>query len=258
VINGSNALNRGFTPIEPLHRSDADVTLLFLSSNQIASPVEINDPWYSAHQIVPGYRLNFTGWGNLTLGAYFADETASVLGCAKQYQICYPKIGRKPQNCSRLGGKQELYWLLTSLTQSEEQLNRTRWSIMSAMTGNELDAFAQTLGATSLSSKYSLVSGIQGPLPDNQWQLDMEHWHAATLVAMQGSAVDAASGPSDPSMRKFWAPPANDQEKSLCNSQVSVIFMLQSLACHALTRCRKYFQTPTRTSASSASHSHSP
>ncbi|KAF1941655.1 hypothetical protein EJ02DRAFT_512318 [Clathrospora elynae] len=219
VINGSNAPNRAFTPIDALHRSDADVTLVFLSSNEVASPVEINDPWYASHQTVPGYRLPFTGWGNLTVGAYFADQDASVLGCAKQYQICYPDAAGNPARCSRLGGKQELFWLLTSLTQTETQLNRTKWSIMSALTGNELDAFVQTLGSASLNSRYSLVSGIQGPLPDNQWQLDVEHWHAATLVAMQGSAVDAASGPSDPRMRKFWPPPANEQERYICNNQ---------------------------------------
>jgi hypothetical protein len=95
---------------------------------------------------------------------------------------------------------------------------------MSALTGNELDAFVQTLGAASLSSKYSLVSGIQGPLPDNQWQQDVEHWHSATLVAMQGSAVDAASGPSKPEMRSFWVPPANDQERSICGNQVNLFF----------------------------------
>ncbi|KAF2800536.1 hypothetical protein K505DRAFT_400844 [Melanomma pulvis-pyrius CBS 109.77] len=219
VINGSVAHNRAFTPIEGVYRNDADVTLLFLSSNQVVSPIEINDPWYSAHQQSSGFRLSFTGWGNLTLGGYFGDETASVLGCAKQYQICYPDKSGNPSRCSRLGGKQELYWLLTSLEQSDAQLNRTKWSIMSALTGNELDAFVQTLGAGSLSSKYSLVSGIQGPIPDNQWQLDVEHWHAATLVAIQGSAVDAASGPSNPEMRKFWPPPANDQERSICNNQ---------------------------------------
>jgi len=74
---------------------------------------------------------------------------------------------------------------------------------MSTMTGNELDGFVQTLGAASLSSKSSLVTGVQGPLPDNQWQMDVEHWHAATLVAMQGSAVDAAMGPSKEEMKRF-------------------------------------------------------
>ncbi|KAF2447452.1 hypothetical protein P171DRAFT_330563, partial [Karstenula rhodostoma CBS 690.94] len=198
VINGSLSPNRAFTPIPPLSRPDADVSLFFLSSNQVISPVAINDPWYAAHQQVPGLRLNFTGWGNLTLGGYSSDEPASVLACAKQYQLCYPDKSGNPSHCSRLGGKQELNWLLTSLPQEEARLNRTRWSIMAALTGNELDAF--------------------GPLPDNQWQLDVEHWHAATLVAMQGSAVDAASGPSDPAMRRFWAAPENELERAVCSN----------------------------------------
>lgn len=201
--------------------------------------------------------MNFTGWDNLSVGGYFADEDVSVLGCAKQYQICYPDASGKPKACSRLGGKQELYWLLTSLEQSTAQLNLTKWSIMSALTGNELDGFVQTLGAGSLSSKYSLVSGVQGPLPDNQWQLDVEHWHAATLVAMQGSAVDAASGPSDPAMEKFWAPPSNDQERYICNNQVSTLtvpFSFLSLTRLQLTERRKSYPTPTPILASLVWH----
>ncbi|KAF2204418.1 hypothetical protein GQ43DRAFT_469074 [Delitschia confertaspora ATCC 74209] len=219
VINGSISQNRAFIPIDALHRDDADVNLIFLSSNQVVSPIPINDPWYSSHRTIPGFRLNYTGWRNLTLGGYFADETASVLGCASQYQICYPDSHGKPSRCSRLGGKQELYWLLTSLNQTDKQLSRTRWSIMSAMTGNEIGAFVQTLGAASLSSRYSLVAGMQGPLPDNQWQKDVEHWHASSLAAIQSSAIDAATGPSDPDMRPFWPRPENKIEKEVCGNQ---------------------------------------
>jgi hypothetical protein len=218
VINGSISASRGFTPIPEIQRTDADVSLFFLSSNTVTSPVPINDPWYASHQTVPGYRLNFNGWGNLSVGAYFADETASVLGCAKQYQICLPGT---PNKCSRMGGKQELSYLLESLAPSEQQLARIKWSIMAALTGNELDGFVQTLGASSLSSKHSLVSGVQGPLPDDQWQKDVEHWHAATLVAMQGSAVDSAMGPSGGEMKKrFWPGPENEAERSGCRNQV--------------------------------------
>lgn len=202
----------------------------------MTSPIPINDPWYSAHQTVPGYSLNFTGWGNLSVGAYFADQTASVLGCAKQYQICHPG---NPPRCSRWGGKQELWWLLKSVVQNEKQLNRTKWAIMSALTGNELDGFVQTLGAASLSSKSSLVSGVQGPLPDNQWQLDVEHWHAATLVAMQGSAVDAAMGPSSKEMKQFWPGPNNEQERSVCRNQVCITSLTGSG--DQLTRQQKIF-----------------
>ena len=226
VINGSSAASRGFTPIPEIARTDADVTLFFLSSNQVTSPVPINDPWYAAHQTVPGYRLNFNGWGNLSVGAYFADETASVLGCAKQYQICLPSTSTSTsKRCSRMGGKQELAYLLASLSPTPPQRARITWAIMAALTGNELDGFVQTLGAASLSSKYSLVSGVQGPLPDDQWQRDVEHWHAASLVAMQGSAVDSAMGPSGEVMRRrFWAGPVGKEERVGCGNQVCFSF----------------------------------
>lgn len=49
-------------PIDPLLRTDADVTLVFLSANQIIYFLPVDDPWYSAHQTIPGFKLNFTGW----------------------------------------------------------------------------------------------------------------------------------------------------------------------------------------------------
>jgi hypothetical protein len=144
----------------------------------------------------------------------------STLGCTKQYQICYPDSSGNPKTCSRLGGKQELYYLLESLPQSSKLKNLTAWAIQSALTGNEMDAFIETQRGASLRSRFLLVSGFSGPLPDNQWQLDVEGWHHSTLAAMQGSAVDAATGPASPAMREFWVPTRNEEQNYLCHSQV--------------------------------------
>ena len=83
-----------------------------------------------------------------------------------------------------------------------------------------MDAFIETQRGASLKSRYSLVSGFSGPLPDDQWQQDVEGWHHSTLAAMQGSAVDAATGPANPAMRQFWVPPANSEQQYLCRNQV--------------------------------------
>ena len=83
-----------------------------------------------------------------------------------------------------------------------------------------MDAFIETQRSASLRARFLLVSGFSGPLPDNQWQLDVEGWHHSTLAAMQGSAVDAATGPASPAMSEFWVPPDNDQARQLCHSQV--------------------------------------
>ena len=44
-------------------------------------------------------------------------------------------------------------------------------------------------------AKYSLNDGTQGPLQNNQWELDMERWQNFTLAAMQGGLVDLAVEP---------------------------------------------------------------
>lgn len=181
----------------------------------------MNDPWYSAHTLIPGAKLTFVGWNDLELHGRFADQTISTLGCTKQYQICYPDSSGNPKTCSRLGGKQELYYLLESLPQSSKLKNLTSWAIQAALTGKEMDAFIQTQRGYSLRARFVLVSGSSGPLPDNQWQVDVEGWHASTLAAMQGAAVDAATGPASPAMRQFWVPPSNEQDNYLCHNQVS-------------------------------------
>ena len=184
----------------------------------------MDDPWYSAHAKIPGARIHFAGWNDLQLYGRFADQTVSTLACTKQYQICYPDSSGNPQTCSRLGGKQELYYLLESLPQSNKLKNLTSWAIQSTLTGNEMDAFIQTQRSASLRARFGLVSGFSGPLPHDQWQSDVEGWHSSTLAAIQGSAVDAATGPASPAMRQFWVPPDNQQGRYLCHNQVSCSF----------------------------------
>jgi hypothetical protein len=186
----------------------------------------VDDPWYSAHTKIPGAKISFAGWHDLQLYGRFADQTISTLACTKQYQICYPDLSGNPKSCSRLGGKQELYYLLESLPQSSKLKNLTSWAIQAALTGNEMDAFIQTQRSASLRARFALVSGFSGPLPDDQWQSDVEGWHSSTLAAMQGGAVDAATGPASPAMRQFWVPPDNEQGTYLCRNQVRRSFQL--------------------------------
>lgn len=75
-------------------------------------------------------------------------------------------------------------------------------------------------GGESLLAKYKLTAGFSPSLPNNQWQIEMENWHAASLVTMQGGIVDVARGyPKD--LEPWLTRPSNQVEKALCNSQVS-------------------------------------
>ncbi|KAF2800964.1 hypothetical protein K505DRAFT_344820 [Melanomma pulvis-pyrius CBS 109.77] len=178
-----------FRPIEAIHRGDADVSLIFLSTANIVFTKPVDDPWYSAHR--PLKNVTAVGRSKGKQELYMADSPASVLGCAIQYQQCMPSLpdGRR---CSELCGLWETNQTIS--TEDEWQFNMTQW-IGTAFAESEVQYLVSSLRAGSLTSKYSNIASLQGPLPSNQWQLDVEQWHYATLAAAQASAVDYAIGP---------------------------------------------------------------
>ncbi|KAF4543485.1 Cytochrome p450 protein [Lasiodiplodia theobromae] len=78
---------------------------------------------------------------------------------------------------------------------------------------------------------YTLNQGIQAKLPDNQWQLDVEHWHDISMASLQSGVVNAATGPSDPSILEVWQSPQNAEEHKVCHntplSQPSILRVRQ-------------------------------
>lgn len=81
------------------------------------------------------------------------------------------------------------------------------------------------LRSSALTSRNHLVGGIQGSLPEDQWQLEVENWNSISLASLQGGTVDIATGPGDTAMLEhFWRGPVNDEERLLCQNQVSLIF----------------------------------
>ncbi|KAK8117983.1 uncharacterized protein PG998_006264 [Apiospora kogelbergensis] len=73
----------------------------------------------------------------------------------------------------------------------------------------------------SLSSQSSLIQGIQLPLSEDQWKLDVSNWWNITLAYMQAAFVDTALGfrNADAHLKEWSLPPANDAERHLCQSQ---------------------------------------
>lgn len=78
----------------------------------------------------------------------------------------------------------------------------------------------QNLGPNVLTSTYLVNNGIQGILSKHQWHLDVEQIADITLAAMQGAAVDAATGPADPEIRQFYSAPVSSEGKYFCRNQV--------------------------------------
>ncbi len=217
-----SAANSMFFPIPQLNRSDADIMLFFLSSQGISFMRETNDPWYSAHR--PG-RLRTNSISNISEPSFLADDLVSVLGCTMQMQLCNPNLATNsssPQGqCNPLRGMADFTFPRYDLWAASPSRQRfVKWldNVMGLGLFTASGIFDR-LGAAALTSRYLLADNYQGPLPDNQWQREVEFWVGASLASIQGSLVEAANGPS-PEMMSFKVAPNSSEEWLACRNQV--------------------------------------
>lgn len=84
-----------------MNRTDADVTIFFISFNNIRFVGVNDDPIFSAH-------INTTS--TLGIPVWKPDHNVSALGCAEQNQFCNPNIPEgSPSRCTKLTAS-ELLW----------------------------------------------------------------------------------------------------------------------------------------------------
>jgi hypothetical protein len=178
-------------PVPQFNRTDADVSLYFLAFNTIHFSSPVDDPWFSAHIIfqetvnsVAGLTLNVT-W-------YNADSLVTALGCADQHQYCNPNTG----NCTPLSG-----WELVDNAQQYLGFNdyQSHTYNLIANPANDYPPYASVeyRGSSALIASETVFQGIQAPLPNNQWTIEVSSWFATSLASLQRYPVDIASGPSD-------------------------------------------------------------
>lgn len=58
------------------------------------------------------------------------------------------------------------------------------------------------LGTQALRARDSLNGPLLGPLPDNQWQLEVQHWHATSMAYMQATFLQPILGLKNPDMAR--------------------------------------------------------
>lgn len=209
-----------FYPISALQVNASDVTLLFLSTNGVQFVTPCDDPWYAAH------NLNFmrSVSGNNTWREFpHGDEPVRVLGCTQQYQICNPDL-KMGHSCTPLTGARTVIAAADVLWQTNKQkkLFRTLANSILIDAGHLYGTVAAT-GVSSLIARHGLVGGLQGRLPSNQWQLEVENWYGAALADIQRSTVELVTGPTDPDMFKYVKRPQTEEEHFVCRSLVSYL-----------------------------------
>ena len=216
-----NAINipvpseESWRPIQELKVSDSDVGVYFIQMKDIRYLEPVNDLWFEA--------LNKEVFGNAKFGnqtAYYADLPIRALACVQQYQFCRPSL-EEAKRCTPLDGIFEATRIASSTLFSQpEDSERFLWSVSAIrdMAGG-FGELVRTLGGRSLlASDYVAVMGQNG-LPDNQWELELEHWFKFTMADLQRAILDQATGPLVPDAMSFYSAPTSPEARALCGSQ---------------------------------------
>ncbi|KAL1616592.1 hypothetical protein SLS54_008327 [Diplodia seriata] len=150
-----------FYPIAPLRAPSADISLHFLSANAIRFAQPTSDPWFRAAR--PG----------ASGGAWSSDYALS--SATIDAVLAYPSILRNDDE------RAFLQWL--------RRIKDSGWS-------SPYD-LVSVLGVSALRARQTLRWGLQGPLPSDQWQDEVEGWFDMALAGLQLSYRETATGPAD-------------------------------------------------------------
>ena len=197
----------------------ADITLLFLSANDVMFVEPSDDSWYSAHMRL---KANSTGYSaNNNISIYLRDDPVRVLGCTSQVQWCNPNL-EPNSSCTPLTGAFPAQALAEGLWQTQNQKALSHWvTTLTRYSIADLSLIARHLGVSSLTSRYKLLQNLQGPLVTNQWQLEMEHWFSIVLADLQRAVVESATRPIDANLTQWLYRPKTPKERLPYRSQVS-------------------------------------
>lgn len=209
-----------YFPIPALRLENADLHMAFLSAPELRFAAPVKDPWFSAQ--TGASRLYNSDNKTQTFSSYVQDEPAGVLACTHQVQYCNPNL---PENerCEPLRGLNDPRRSdrLRKIFPEDSHFATIKWA--NGLWNYGIYTISGTLGflgTSALRARYSLSYGFSGPLPDNQWQLEAEHWIKAELASIQDAFVQAANGIPD-ELDSFRDPPESNDTiaQNMCVNQ---------------------------------------
>ena len=219
--NGSLDADRSsFFPIPELTPQNASLFILFLTSRRILFTQPSNDGWYGGTtNSTEIHKFTDVDWGNTTM--FRQTEPGSPLGCKELEQYCFTGV-KGQRKCSPLGNARD------AMQSVIDQLDEGDYEWFDWL---ELTTFETTvatvdplrmLGTQVLIARDSLSGPILGPLPENQWQLEVQHWHATAMAHMQETFLKYIFGPKNPDLPLLMRVryPKTPIERQLCASQV--------------------------------------
>ncbi|KAI0543447.1 hypothetical protein F4679DRAFT_577625 [Xylaria curta] len=205
--------------------ADHNIHVILLSGNGVLFPEPTADEWYRVATTPSNIR-------------YLPSEPASALGCADQHQFCNGALkgttGCGPLASLRDAIREAVSFFNTSYPElangitsgSAEASELARFVYMASRffgLDKTITGIVTHLGSSAILSQRTLIQGDQGPLPSNQWQLDVNHLWDITLAVMQASFIDTAYGQMDSSILQSWISFTSPALNEPCNSQACII-----------------------------------
>lgn len=208
-----------FFPSQELNRTDASIELFFLSANNIIFMDEVADDWYSAHVYAGNMSATVGTDASAERPVYHQDEAASVLACAVQQQFCSPSL-LDSNSCIPISSPTQAWHGSDKIWKTKQDARFFKAFQKPLIYDQDVSGIAANLGIQALKARDRLSASLQSKIPDDQWKLEMEFWHAITMAQLQSSFVLSAAGTSDPEMGPYLTPPSNAEEKQICRNQV--------------------------------------
>ncbi|KAG7410184.1 hypothetical protein Forpi1262_v017678 [Fusarium oxysporum f. sp. raphani] len=196
-------------PIPDFNRTDADVSVHFLSHNDLAYMAPVYDPWFSAN----GTR-NASGHG---ITIYGPDRVVDTMACADQYVLCNPSTA----SCTPPSGVhnqiENMKW--NSLGFSATQLFTASRILSSLLQSNTYNTVAR-LGTEALWANNMVVGPLSYGLPENQWHTEVIGWFQTNLAMLQGYLIDFVSKPADLGPFGYIQPSVGRDQPNQCTTQL--------------------------------------
>jgi len=159
-------------PAPDFNRTDADVTL-FLLQNKVAYTAEVTDPWFRA----PIRGTAYVGVPEV----WMSNDTITGIGCTEQWQFC------NDDKCAPLGGINSHQKEPPSSLELNSRQNEAYKILWQYAHYAVMDTIMQFIPNEVLLAQ-QLVYGsflISGPLPKNQWHLEVQNFHNITMAQIQ-------------------------------------------------------------------------
>ncbi|KAI0157702.1 hypothetical protein GGR57DRAFT_510667 [Xylariaceae sp. FL1272] len=152
---------------------NADLAIALLSGNGVFHTEPSDDEWYRVSSTDSRFSLG-NGNGSSSGNPFYPPlEDGSPMGCALQWQFC----SQDTAECGILGSINDALNSATHIFDIDGKFNETEQ--YNSHKAAYFRYFAIVL------SKAQTVPGTQGPLPSNQWQLDVTHWAEIQLADAQ-------------------------------------------------------------------------